>query len=62
MVEEISSNSNVKLGIQIGSDWPQMGQIWDFKDHFILKLAGVYPFRKTGFKWQAGEASRGKPE
>ena len=21
---------DVKFGIQIGSDWPQMGQIWDF--------------------------------
>ena len=22
--------SDVKFAIQIGSDWPQMGQIWDF--------------------------------
>ena len=27
-----SLNRGVKYGIQIGSDWPQMGQIWDFFD------------------------------
>ena len=25
---------DVKFGIQIGSYWPQMGQIWDFKISF----------------------------
>ena len=28
--ETIDLTKDVKFGIQIGSDWPQMGQIWDF--------------------------------
>jgi len=30
----------VKFSIQIGSVWPQMGQIWDFLDQFQYTLIG----------------------
>ena len=29
-IRKTSRSRNVKFGIQVGSDWPQMGQIWDF--------------------------------
>ena len=28
--EKCTGNRNIKFGIKISSDWPKMGQIWDF--------------------------------
>ena len=35
-IHRLVSNKDVKYDIQIGSDWPQMGQICDFLISFIL--------------------------
>ena len=37
----VQPTRDLKFGIQIGSDWPQMGQIWDFHDKMILKSMRV---------------------
>ena len=48
------ANRGVKFAIQIKSDWPQMGQIWDFSDQFqyILALTNLSSkLGQIGPKW-----------